>query len=159
MPQREAKALPSTAQVVHTVVRMMRKILVAVDGSEASLHALKKAFEFSDAMGAEVTLSHVVPHVFVPAEVPFDAGLLAKESLKAGETLLNDMAAQVGRPGMPRLCLTGSPAEAIADCADNGPFELVVVGSKGRGAVSRVLVGSTTDRLVHISRKPVLVVR
>ena len=37
--------------------------------------------------------------------------------------------------------------------------DLLVVGSKGRGAVARMLVGSTTDRLVHISHKPVLVVR
>jgi nucleotide-binding universal stress UspA family protein len=35
----------------------------------------------------------------------------------------------------------------------------VVVGSTGKGAVQRLLVGSTTDRLVHICRRPVLVVR
>ena len=40
-----------------------------------------------------------------------------------------------------------------------GGFDLVVVGSKGRGAVSRVLIGSVTDRLVHICKRPILVVR
>jgi nucleotide-binding universal stress UspA family protein len=47
----------------------------------------------------------------------------------------------------------------LAELAESGNFDLVVVGSKGRGAVSRMLVGSITDRLVHICKRPVLVVR
>lgn len=123
------------------------------------MHAVRKALEISDKMGAEVTLAHVVPHVFVPAEVPFDAGRLAEEALRAGEALLNQAATEIGRPAIPRVCLRGGPGEALAELADTGNFDMVVVGSKGRGAVSRVLVGSITDRLVHICKRPVLVVR
>ena len=137
----------------------MKKVLAAVDGSEASMHAVRKALEIADRMGAEVTLAHVVPHVFVPAEVPFDAGRFAEEALRAGETLLTQASAEVGRPAIARVCLRGSPGEAIAELAESGSYDLVVVGSKGRGAVSRMLVGSITDRLVHICKRPVLVVR
>lgn len=137
----------------------MKKILAAVDGSDASMHALRKALEISDKMGSEVTLAHVVPHVFVPAEVPFDAGRLAEEAVRAGEALLAQAAAEVGRPAIPRVCLRGGPGESLAELAETGNFDLVVVGSKGRGAVSRMLVGSITDRLVHICKRPVLVVR
>lgn len=137
----------------------MKKILAAVDGSDASMHAVRKALELGDKLGAEVTLVNVVPHVFVPAEVPFDAGRLAEEAARAGEALLNQAATEIGRPAIPRVCLRGSAGEAMADYAENGHFDLVVVGSKGRGAVSRVLVGSVTDRLVHICKQPVLVVR
>jgi nucleotide-binding universal stress UspA family protein len=137
----------------------MKKILAAVDGSDASMHAVRKALEISDKLGAEVTLAHVVPHVFVPAEVPFDAGRLAEEAMKAGEALLAQAATELGRPAIARVCLRGGPGEAISELAESGNFDLVVVGSKGRGAVSRVLVGSITDRIVHICKRPVLVVR
>jgi len=106
-----------------------------------------------------VTLAHVVPHVFVPAEVPFDSGRLADEALRGGEIMLTQAAAELGRPAMSRVCLKGTPAESLAELADTGGYDLIVVGSKGRGAVARMLIGSTTDRLVHISRKPILVVR
>ena len=137
----------------------MKKILAAVDGSDASMHAVRKAIDIAQKMGAEVTLAHVVPHVFVPAEVPFDAGRLAEEAIKAGEALLTQAAAEVGQPAIARVCLRGAPGEALAELAEDGHFDMVVVGSKGRGAVARMLVGSITDRLVHICKRPVLVVR
>ena len=123
------------------------------------MHAVRKALELGDKMGAEVTLAHVVPNVFIPAEVPFDAGRISEEALRAGEALLSQAAAEVARPGIARVCLRGSPGEALAELAESGHYDLVVVGSKGRGAVSRMLVGSITDRLVHICKRPVLVVR
>ncbi len=141
------------------MTQSMKKLLAAVDGSEASMHAARKALELGDALGAEVTLAHVVPHVFIPAEVPFDAGGLAEDAQRAGEVLLTQAAKELGRPNIARVCLRGSPGEALAELSESGHFDLVVVGSKGRGAVSRVLVGSITDRLVHICRRPVLVVR
>lgn len=137
----------------------MKKILAAVDGSEASMHAVRKALEIADKMGAEVTLAHVVAPVFVSAEVPFDVGSLAEEAARAGETLLSHTAAEIGRLAIPRVCLKGAPGEALSAHAEAGDFDLVVVGSKGRGAVSRMLVGSISDRVVHVCKRPVLVVR
>ena len=123
------------------------------------MHAVRKALEIGDKMGAEVTLAHAVPHVFVPAEVPFDSGRLSEQALLAGEALLVQAAAEVGRPAIARVCLRGAPGEALVELAETGHFDLVVVGSKGRGAVARMLVGSITDRLVHTCKRPVLVVR
>lgn len=78
--------------------------------------------------------------------------------MKGGELVLEQAAREVGLP-CERLNLTGPVAERIADLAETGQFDLVVIGSKGRNAVSRVLIGSVTDRVVHICRRPVLVVR
>ncbi len=50
-------------------------------------------------------------------------------------------------------------ARTLADMADSGGFDVVVVGHRGRGAVRRALLGSVADRLVQISNRPVLVVR
>ncbi|MBL8911739.1 MAG: universal stress protein [Archangium sp.] len=133
----------------------MSKILVAVDGSDAAIHAARKALELS----ADVTLATVVTPLFVPVEVAFDASAFQEEALKAAELLLANAAKELGKPALSRVCLQGSVAECIADYADAHHFDLIAVGSKGRGAVSRVLLGSNTDRLVHIAKKPVLVVR
>lgn len=137
----------------------MKKILVAVDGSETSIHAARKALELGEALKADVTLATVVVPTFVPPEVAFDASKFIEESVRIGELTLEQVAKQLGALTISRVTLQGSIGEAIADYADQAHFDLIVVGSKGRGAVARVLIGSTTDRLVHISRKPVLVVR
>ncbi|MFO0594408.1 MAG: universal stress protein [Myxococcaceae bacterium] len=135
------------------------KILCAIDGSTASSHAARKAVELGSALKADVTLATVVVPTFVPPELAFDASRFLEESSRAAEVLLSEAAKELGQPGISRVTLQGSIAEALADYADTNNFDIVVIGSKGRGAVSRVLIGSTTDRLVHIARKPVLVVR
>ena len=55
--------------------------------------------------------------------------------------------------------LSGPPAEALVEAAASTEADLLVVGSHGHGAVARVLLGSTTDRVVHLAGCPVLVVR
>lgn len=136
----------------------MKKILVAVDGSEAASHAVRTAVVLAKGLNAQITLAHVVPPSFVPPEVPFGVQPWTEEAISAGEQLLEAAAREAGMT-CERVNLTGSPAERLADTAETGDFDLVVVGSKGRGAVSRMLIGSVTDRLVHICKRPILVVR
>jgi nucleotide-binding universal stress UspA family protein len=54
--------------------------------------------------------------------------------------------------------LSGPPAETISEAAAAPDVDLVVAGSRGQGAVARALLGSVTDRLVHVCPKPILVV-
>jgi nucleotide-binding universal stress UspA family protein len=56
------------------------------------------------------------------------------------------------------LLLDGNPAKELADAVKSSGADLLVVGSRGLGAFSRMLIGSTSSKLVHISEKPVLVV-
>ncbi len=76
---------------------------------------------------------------------------LTGNTARAGKAIAEGLTAE----GLPTQAfpITNIDYQALSDA------DLVVVGSKGRGAVSRMLVGSVTDRLVHISKKPVLVVR
>jgi nucleotide-binding universal stress UspA family protein len=138
----------------------MKKILVAVDGSEASLHAARMALGLANATGAALTVAYSVPPMLIPGEVPFTVvNDVVKAEVVRGKQLLDEVAKALGDPNLRTVELEGSPAETIAELAENEGFDLVVVGSRGRNAVARLFLGSIADRLVHICRKPVLVVR
>lgn len=139
----------------------MKKILVAVDGSTASQHAAAMATDLAKSLSAQLTLVHVVAPVVVPgAEMPFaPLAEIQEAEMQRGAKLVDDAAKAVGLAGVTTRNLFGSPAERIVDLAEEEGFDLVVVGSKGRGAVARLLLGSVADRVVHISKRPVLVVR
>ncbi len=138
----------------------MKKILAAVDGSIASIHAAKKAAEIAKVMQGELTLIHVTPPSVLPGDVPFAPVVDLREAeLARGAQVLKDVAGTLESAAVKTLNLLGAPAEVIADTAVDEGFELVVCGNKGRGAVSRVLLGSVADRLTHICKRPVMVVR
>jgi nucleotide-binding universal stress UspA family protein len=138
----------------------MKKILAAVDGSIPSIHAAKKALELARAVGADVTLVHVAPPSVLPGDVPLAPMVELREAeLARGASILKDVATTLEGAKVATLNLLGPPAEVIADTAMDDGYDLVVVGNKGRGAVSRVLLGSVADRLVHICKRPVMVVR
>lgn len=138
----------------------MKKILCAVDGSLASVHAAKQAVEIATAFGAKLTLVHVTPPTILPGDVPIAPIAELRESeLARGAAVLADILKALGNPKIETRNLLGPPAEVVSDTALDDGYDLVVVGNKGRNAVSRVLLGSVADRLVHICKRPVLVVR
>ena len=77
----------------------MKKIMAAVDGSLASIHAAKKAVELAEALGAEVTLVHVTPPTILPGDVPIApvAELREAERIKQSGLFQPQMS-----PGLPR---------------------------------------------------------
>lgn len=139
----------------------MKRILVAVDGSEASLKAARMACDIALRFGAKLTLVHVVPKLLLPpdvygltiAEVEKEHRAYADQLLDKAMTSLEEPGAEIGT-----TVLYGPPAEAIAEEAAADDVGMVVIGSRGHGAVARMFLGSVSDRLVHISPKPVLVV-
>ena len=140
----------------------MKRILVGVDGSEPSVKAARLATEIAIRFGARVTLAYVVPRLLLPpdaygltvADVEQEHRVFAEKLLAHAVTGLDESGVEVDT-----LVLCGPAAESLAESAQAIAADLVVVGSRGRGAVARMLLGSVTDRLVHISSKPVLVVR
>ncbi|MHB8873059.1 MAG: universal stress protein [Myxococcaceae bacterium] len=140
----------------------MKKILVAVDGSEPALKAVRMAAELAKGAGATLVLAYVsAPNLLPPHAYPDVVRKLDEQEKKVASDLLKAATSEAVAlgAGCEQLMLTGGPAEALADQAADPSVWMVAVGSRGRGAVSRVLLGSVADRLVHISPKPVLVVR
>ncbi len=139
----------------------MKRILVAVDGSEPSLKAARMAADIALRFGSELSFVHVVPKLVLPPDVyGLTIAEVEKEHRAYADRLLERAVASLEEPSLDvsTRVIYGSPAEAIAEEGAANDIGLIVVGSRGHGAVARMFLGSVSDRLVHISPKPVLVV-
>jgi nucleotide-binding universal stress UspA family protein len=141
----------------------MQSILVAVDGSPHSLEGVREAARLAKGLGHKLELVNVLPPILLsPAVYAETIAKLEQGNREVAQEHLDKakkLAAAEGVTDVETIILTGPPAEAIADLSQEARVWGVVIGAKGHGAVKRVLLGSVTDRLVHICNKPVLVVR
>jgi nucleotide-binding universal stress UspA family protein len=139
----------------------MKKILVAVDGSEPSQRAVRLAANIALKFGAHLTLTHVLSPLWIPPEVyGLSIDAIQQAHAKEGQKLVTEAEKKVQASGLhiERVVLEGVPADAVADYAKTNGYDLVVIGSRGQGAMSRVLLGSVSDRLAHVCQVPLLIV-
>jgi nucleotide-binding universal stress UspA family protein len=145
----------------------MRKILCATDLSQGSDEALRQADGYCREQGAELTALYVEPPL-APAlfpdygAVPVSPAALEEARVRAREA----MQTQVERAGAtcPKLRLeiipSGGPVYAeIVRRAEEGGYDLVVLGGQGATGLTRVLIGSVADKVVRYAHTPVLVAR
>jgi nucleotide-binding universal stress UspA family protein len=146
---------------------MRASIVCGVDGSADSQDALRVAVRLADRLQLRLVVAHVAEPAYVPsaAAAPFDGmarGYAVMEEMQsqeeAGERLLEEVAAASGLVGAERRVGVGVPAERLADIADEEEAELIVVGSRGRGAFKAAFLGSVSNSLVSVARCPVLIV-
>ncbi|MFN7130736.1 MAG: universal stress protein [Myxococcales bacterium] len=139
----------------------MKRIVVGVDGSAESEKALRLAAELARPLGAELLVTYVIPPTVPPAEtyILVMADIEAA-GLRHGESVVArcEKALEGRGVALRTQIRSGDPASALAELAEQEQADLVVVGSRGLGAVKRMLLGSTSNRLVHVSQRPVLVV-
>lgn len=140
----------------------MRTILIATDGSPSAREAVEFGLELAADQGSAVTFVTVVPAKDV---VPMGAfGAIAAlphvvtETEKQPLDDAHDLAEQAGVTAHQRL-LQGDPADEIVAYADVVDADLIVVGSRGHGAVASALLGSVSRGVLREARRPVLVVR
>jgi nucleotide-binding universal stress UspA family protein len=138
----------------------MKRIVVAVDGSEHADRALRMGIDLAGRFGAEVRVVSVVEPTYLPPEPYGLAEQVDKATREEAARLVAAAVKSVSDAGVSAKgdVLDGSPADAVARLADECGADLVVVGSRGRGALGRLFLGSVSDRLVHFLRRPVLVV-
>jgi nucleotide-binding universal stress UspA family protein len=140
----------------------MKKILVATDGSAASLEAVQFGLELAEEHAAEVTFVHVVPvldrsfadGIGVPAARPHQIDEVDRKPLQDALALATERDVDAKAE-----LLAGIPADEIVAYADDLDADLVVLGSRGRGALATALLGSVSRAVLHEAHRPVLVVR
>ena len=144
---------------------MFTKILAAYDRSPHALAALHQAADIAQTQKAQLTVltsySSVLmwPGVATPglSQSMFDE--LIEAARAEGQAALDEAIAQLpeGLDASTKL-VDGPPAEAILDEAGGGGYDLIVMGSRGRGDAASMVLGSTSHRVLHSSGLPVLIV-
>jgi nucleotide-binding universal stress UspA family protein len=144
----------------------LKKILVATDFSEPSEAALAYGRELARTFTASLTIVHVVEDVLGRSYGPdaiamADPGLqahLAAAGRKQIETLIFDEDRRtIGATGV-ILTSNATPGAIVSYARDEG-FDLIVIGTHGRGAMAHLLMGSVAERVVRTAPCPVLTVR
>jgi nucleotide-binding universal stress UspA family protein len=147
---------------------MERAIVCGIDGSPDSKAAVAVAAGLAERLGARLVLANVVEYVHSPSATAgaygartFAPALLTdvlEEQREAGERLLDEVAAEAAVAAAEQRVVSGFAAERLADLADEEGAELIVVGSRGRGAFKAAFLGSVSTSLIGVARCPVLVV-
>lgn len=140
----------------------VRRVVVPTDYSEIADRALAAAIELGKPLGATLTLVHVyTPVVLLPP--PMDVISLSTVFPKALERMteaLEERAARVRAAGLPceTALLEGTPHLEIVRHAGETGATLIVMGTHGRGGLAHAVLGSVTERVIHRSPVPILVV-
>ena len=140
---------------------MFDNILDAVDMSEQSGRAVESARELARLSGGTVHLVHVREREVVGGT---GGASLDVEEPGATESLLRQDLAAFEEMNVPvttdvRDAFVGHVGPEIVAAARDVGADIIVMGCRGRGAISHLLLGSNTYEVLHLSDRPVLVVR
>ena len=143
---------------------MFRRILVALDGSAHADKALAEAIDLAEATHGRLTLLAAVtePSTWLLTgsfAVSANVEELKRKVEEEYERMLRAAAETVPQDIPCQTVVTHGPAaRAIVDLVNDGQHDLVVMGSRGRGGVGSLMLGSVSHRVLHESPVPVLVV-
>ena len=135
---------------------MFKTIVLALDGSDESRQAIPLATELARQNGARIVVAHVQEDVVGKSGGPIVAteDEIQAEIRKQAEDLSAD---GIETSVEMREIMLGGPAHAIVEIADGANADLILVGTRGHSPLAGLLLGSVTQRLLHIARCPVLV--
>jgi nucleotide-binding universal stress UspA family protein len=137
---------------------MYEKILAAIDESEVADRVLAAARELAKLSHGDV----LVVHMREREQSKF--GLTSTESREDARAFVEAAvgkltATGISARGSARDTMFGHTAREIIGDAESNDVDVIVMGSRGRGDLAGLLLGSTAHKVIHLTHKPVLVVR
>lgn len=138
---------------------MYRRILVAVEHSAADRTILRHVRELARLAGSELLLVHVADGWVARHYDQLE--LRESEEMKADRAYLDELAEELAGEGFAvrtELAM-GDPATELVRLANEGAVDLVAMATHGHRGLSDVFHGTTADRVRHLVRMPVLLLR
>lgn len=139
-----------------------KRIVVGIDGSEYARKATAWVIDFATDTHAEIIAVYAIPVPLYPIP-PFGSGMPTeveewREQMRA--TFENEWCAPLADAGVKYHTIVADtePVQALIDIACRERAFAIVVGARGKGALGTLILGSVSDRLVHTSPVPVVVV-
>jgi len=140
----------------------MERILVATDGSASSAEAVSIGVELATEHEAELIFVHVVPTVDVVPSGAFGmCSAFPHEPSHEDRALLEDAAAVAAEHHVASttVLLRGETVDELVRYADSHDVDLIVVGTRGHGAIAGALLGSVSRGILLETKRRVLIVR
>jgi len=135
------------------------RIILAVDGSDGSKRAVKKALHLAKKTGVDVTAIHVMEPYLPLSDLSYSYPDILEITKKVGKDILDKVKKQGSEHGVnvKTKLVEGIPDDQIIKEAKKD--DLIIMGCKGRTALSRILVGSVCEKVLHHSKSPVMMIR
>jgi nucleotide-binding universal stress UspA family protein len=133
----------------------MKRILLAYDGAEPARKALATAADLAKKFEATITVVSVVPvHPGRTPIDPWDDPAVHSAQLKEAAAALRELGieAELMEPA-------GNPAATIERVASEGKFDVIVIGTRGLGALGRVMQGSVSEHVATHADTTVVIAR
>ncbi len=127
---------------------MFRTIVLALDGSEGADRAVPTAAALAERDGAQVIVAHAQTR-------SLETAINARLERQISDLRAAGIDAEVAIAGS---VLDGREADAIAQIAHDHEAEVIVIAGRGRSPFAGAVLGSVTQRLLHVAECPVLVV-
>ncbi len=142
----------------------IKSILVPTDFSEMSEEALQWAIDLAKPFNAQIHIIHVLEPIAYPVEwLEGFSGMEALEDVIAGNArkALDKLAERVRDAQLPvqTSLVFGYPPEAIISYVQENGISLICMGSHKRSGLEKLIIGSTTEKVVRQAPCPVLVIR
>jgi nucleotide-binding universal stress UspA family protein len=138
---------------------MFKRILLATDGSPHAEEALKYTRDLALRDDAQVIVVHAVPQTPSYVGEPLQ-GQLVSHNMAEGKRVAGQAADKLRKADVDVIVevLAGPPADAILQVADVRQPDLIVMGSRGHGDLTSLLLGSVSHRVLAHAHVPLMVV-
>jgi len=135
---------------------LYKKILIATDGSENNLSAVKEGLRVAQACGSTVSAVYVIDDDVLGTDGDMDIFSTLSAEGKKAVARVKEMA---GGVEVQTFVIEGKPSRAIADFVTSHGIDLVVVGTKSKNALESLLLGSVASSVIKAVSCPVLAVK
>jgi len=137
-----------------------QRIILPVDGSDGSTRAVAKALSLAKETEVDITALYVMEFPYIASvDMSFSYPDIIETIKKRGNEVLDKVKKQGLKLGVPvkTKLVEGIPDDQIIKAAKKD--DLIVMGCKGRTALSRIFIGSVCEKVLHHSKSPVMVIR